>query len=277
MPEMNGHKNDSRYDSMSTEQLREILRKHAHGELEEMPDTEALFVIMEVLESREKEKPKSTEEAYDTFVKHYAPQMGEKNPIPFVKGGVVAGRWMKRVAVIALIFATLTVAAVTAEAFSPNFWGRVAVWTKDFFRFENITDATEGELPEKENNVEMDSLRAAMEQHKVAEKLAPNWIPEGYVCLNVSASKTPKELSISAMYQRGKEYLIIKIRQVFGTTPQQVEKSEDLIETYSANGVEYYIFSNNESLQTAWVVGEFECMIAGKITLEEMKRVIDSI
>ena len=46
---MNGHKNDSRYDSMSTEQLREILRKHDHGELEEMPDTEALFVIMEVL------------------------------------------------------------------------------------------------------------------------------------------------------------------------------------------------------------------------------------
>ena len=123
----------------------------------------------------------------------------------------------------------------------------------------------------------MDSLRAAMEQHKVAEKLAPNWIPEGYVCLNVSASKTPKELSISAMYERDKEYLIIKIRQVFGTTPQQIEKSEDLIETYSVNGVDYYIFSNNESLQTAWVVGEFECVIAGKITMEEMKRVIDSI
>ena len=140
-----------------------------------------------------------------------------------------------------------------------------------------MADGLEVTEPDKENNVELNSLRAAIEQHKVAENLAPNWIPDGYLCLNISATKTPKELSISAMYGRDEDYLIIKIQQVFGEIPQQIEKSEDLIEIYSVDDTEYYILSNNKTLQAAWVVGEFECVIGGKITMEEMKRIIDSI
>ena len=68
MSEMNSRESYTRYDDMTTDQLREILRKHAHGELEKKPDTEELFYIMEVLANRESENPekqiKSTEEAY---------------------------------------------------------------------------------------------------------------------------------------------------------------------------------------------------------------------
>ena len=68
MSEMNSRESYTRYDEMTTDQLREILRKHAHGELEKEPDTEELFYIMEVLANRESENPekqiKSTEEAY---------------------------------------------------------------------------------------------------------------------------------------------------------------------------------------------------------------------
>ena len=100
MSEMNSRESYIRYDEMTTDQLREILRKHAHGELEKEPDTEELFYIMEVLASRESENPekqiKTTEETYATFVKHYAPEMAEGEPIPFAKRGAVATRWMKR-------------------------------------------------------------------------------------------------------------------------------------------------------------------------------------
>jgi hypothetical protein len=277
MSEMNGQKDYSRYDAMRTEQLREILRKHAHGELEIMPDTEELFYIMAVLESREKEKPKSTEEAYETFVKHYAPKMAEKKPIPFTKSSMVAARWMKRVAVIAVIFATLTVAAVTAEAFVPDFWGKVGSWTKEFFHFEDVTNGLEVTEPDKENNAELNSLREALGQYGTVEKLMPNWIPQGYICVDLSANRSPKSLRITAIYERDGERLVIQIRQVFGQIPQQIEKSEDLIEIYSVDDTEYYILSNKQNLQAAWVVGEFECVIGGKITMEEMKRIIDSI
>ena len=71
--------------------------------------------------------------------------------------------------------------------------------------------------------------------------------------------------------------MVIKIRQTIGASANQIEKSEDLLEIYTVNGVDYYIFSNNANLQAAWTIGEFECAIGGKITLEEMKMMINSI
>ena len=281
MSEMNSRESYPRYNEMTTEQLREILRKHAHGELEIEPDTEELFYIMEVLANRENENPekqiKSTEEAYATFVKHYAPEMAEEKPIPFSKRGAVTARWMKRVAVVAIVFVTLTTAAVSAKAFVPDFWEKVASWTKEFFHFQDVSDGTEEKDPETENNAELDSLRDALDQYAGVLELVPNWIPGGYIFADVNVKETPKALLISAVYEKEDEQLFIRIRQEYGSDPVQIEKNEDLIEIYTADGVDYYIFSNYETLQTAWVAGEFECIISGKITLEEMKRIIDSI
>ena len=281
MSEMNSRESYTRYDEMTTEQLREILRKHAHGELEKEPDTEELFYIMEVLADRESENPekqiKSTEEAYEIFVKHYAPEMAEDKPIPFSKRSAVATRWMKRVAVVAIVCVALTTAAVSAKAFAPDFWEKVAIWTKEFFRFEGMTDGTEGKEPDKEDNQELDSLRNALDKYNISAGLMPTWIPNGYKCKDINVKETPKVLSVSAAYEKDGEQLFIRIRQEFGSPPFQIEKNENLIEIYTVDGVDYYIFSNNKNLQTAWIVGEYECLIIGKLTLEDMKKVIDSI
>ena len=281
MSEMNSRESYTRYDDMTTDQLREILRKHAHGELEKEPDTEELFYIMEVLADKESTNPekqiKSTEEAYATFVKHYAPEMAEDKPIPFFKRGTVAARWMKRVAVVAIVCVALTTAAVSAKAFAPDFWEKVAIWTKEFFRFTDVADGTEGQAPDIENNAELASLRDTLEQHGVGETLVPAWIPNGYIFVSVDEKETPKARLISAVYEKNGDQLFIRIRQEFGSPPVQIEKNEDLIEIYTADGVDYYIFSNDKYMQTAWVVGEYECIIIGNLTMEEMKKVINSI
>lgn len=281
MSEMNSRESYTRYDEMTTDQLREILRKHAHGELEKEPDTEELFYIMEVLANRESENPekqiKTTEEAYATFVKHYAPEMAEEKPIPFSKRGTVATRWMKRVAVVAVICVALTTAAVSAKAFAPDFWEKVAIWTREFFHFEDVNGGTEGQEPDVENSAELESLWEAIDQNQITENISPKWLPEGYACRDLDVKRTPKALSISAIYEKSGERLIIQIRQEFDSDPFQIEKNEDLIEIYRVDGVDYYIFSNYDSLQIAWVVGDCECYITSKISMEEMKRIIDSI
>ena len=281
MSEMNSRESYTRYDEMTTEQLREILRKHAHGELEKEPDTEELFYIMEVLADRESENPekqiKSTEEAYETFVKHYAPEMAKETPILFPKRGAVAARWVKRVAVVAIVCVALTTAAVTAKAFAPDFWEKIAIWTREFFHFQDVTDGTEGQEPDKKDNIELNSLLEVVDQYDVPRDLVPTWIPECYICVDANGKHTPKALAISATYEKDGVQLIIQIRQVFGADPVQIEKNEGLIEIYITDGVDYYIFSNNESLQVAWVTEEYECLIIGKLTMEEMKRIIDSI
>ena len=281
MSEMNSRESYPRYDEMTTDQLREILRKHAHGELEKEPDTEELFYIMEVLADRESENPekqiKSTEEAYATFVKHYAPEIAEDKPISFSKRSAIASRWMKRVAVVAIVFVTLTTAAVSAKAFVPDFWEKVASWTKEFFHFQDVSDGTEEKDPETENNAELDSLRDALDQYAGVLELVPNWIPGGYIFADVNVKETPKALLISAVYEKEDEQLFIRIRQEYGSDPVQIEKNEDLIEIYKVHGVDYYIFSNDKYMQTAYIVGEYECIIIANLTMEEMKKVIDSI
>ena len=281
MSEMNSRESYSRYDEMTTEQLREILRRHAHGELEKEPDTEELFYIMEVLADRESENPEkqiqSTEEAYATFVRHYAPEMAKDEPIPFSMRGAVVSRWVKRVAVVALVCVALTTVAVGTKAFAPNFWSKVAYWTKEIFSFEDVNGGTEGQEPDKEVNIELNSLLEVLDQYEMSKELAPKWIPQGYVCVSANGQESPRALSISAVYEKDGEQLIIRIWKKFDSDSVQIEKTEDLIEIYTADGVDYYIFSNDNCMQTAWIAGECECVIIGKLTMEEMKKVIDSI
>ena len=74
MSEMKGRAEFAKYDTMPTEDLQEILRKHAHDELQVQMDMEELYYIMEVLADRRYDTPeqaaKETEEAYANFRKH---------------------------------------------------------------------------------------------------------------------------------------------------------------------------------------------------------------
>ena len=90
MSELNKRAEFSHYDSMTTEELQEILRKHAHDELETEPDTDELYYIMEVLARRREEQDpqafRSDEEALADFRKNYMPramQTGREKVVRF--------------------------------------------------------------------------------------------------------------------------------------------------------------------------------------------------
>ena len=279
MSEMEKREEISRYDSMSTEELQEILRKHAHGELETEPDTQELFEIMEVLSvRRQKEEPqafRSNEEAYAEFCEHYMPKEDQEARPKVIR---FPNRFLKTVAAVLAVVLILAVGtSVTAEALHVDIWGKFANWTKEIFQFSDLPQGTTAANPDKENNAELKSLQNALEQEKVTEKLVPTWMPEGYKSKDLKTVRTPRVLNISAVYEKNGSELIIKIRQTIGVQAPQVEKNDDFLEMYVVDGVEYYIFSNTETLQVAWSIGEFECIIGGNITLEEMKRMIDSI
>ena len=279
MSEMEKREEISRYDSMSTEELQEILRKHAHNELDTEPETDELFEIMEVLSVRRKQQDpqacRSNEEALADFRQNYMPkaiQAGHSKVVRF------PNRAFRVVAAVLAIVAILVVGtSVTAEAFHVDIWGKVATWTKEIFQFSDTPQGTTAANPEQEYNAELKLLQDALSEHTITEKLAPTWMPKGYVNKDLQAMESPRVRNISAVYEKDESELIIKICQTIGVQAPQVEKNDDLLEVYVVDGVEYYIFSNTETLQAAWSIGEFECIIGGNITLEEMKRMIDSV
>lgn len=275
MREIYGH-----YDDMPTEHLQEILRKHAHGELEVAPNTEELFYIMGVLRDRAKLDPskkyRSVEDAHKTLVEYYVPEMREEKAIPRLKNSSIA-QWAKRVAVVAVVCVTLAAVAVGADAFVPGWWDRVHSWTKEIFSFEHVPNGTQGEEPEKQHNLALLSLQEALDLYNITQPLAPSWLPDGYVDVDLKSQRTPREVTISAVYEKEESQLVIKIRQIVGAKELKIEKTEGLIEVYSINGIDYFLIENNEAMQAAWVVDEFECLIGGNVSMEELKRIIDSI
>ena len=276
MSELNKSAEFARYDSMTTEELQEILRKHAHDELETEPDTDELYYIMEVLaRRREEEDPqafRSDEEALADFRKNYLPKETQAKVVRF------PNRALRVAAAVLTIVVILVVGtSVTAEAFHIDIWGKFATWTMEIFQFTDNPQGTPVINPEEDYNSELKSLQDALNEYEITEQLAPTWMPKGYISKNLQVIDSPRVLNISATYEKNGERLIIKIRQTIGVQAPQVEKNDDLLEVYVVDGVKYYIFSNTETLNAAWSTGEFECIITGKITLEEMKKMIDSI
>lgn len=272
-------KDFSQYDCMTTEELQEILRKHAHNELETEPDTEELFKIMEVLSVRRQNTDSpaflSDEEAFAEFDEHYLPKEKEDARPKFVGP---SNRILKTVAaLLAIVFVLAVGTTLTAKAFHVDIWAKFASWTKEFFQFTDSAQGITVANPEKENNLELKSLQDALMQYSVTEKLVPTWMPEGYKSGDLSIVSTPRLLNINALYKNNEDRLIIRVSQTIGAPAKQVEKSDDLFEIYTVGGIDYYIFSNNSNLQAKWTIGEYECVIIGQITLDEMKAMIDSI
>ncbi len=279
MSELEKREGLSRYDSMPTEELQEILLKHLNGELETEPDTQDLFEIMEVLSKRRKtENPqafRSNEEAFAEFVAYYMPKETEKPAQP--KRSILSSRLLRTAAAVLAIILVLTLGmTVTAKAFNFDIWGKFAIWTKEFFHFTDNSSVNDPK-PDKELSIEFDQLRETLAAHNIDKSIIPSWLPDGYKHKDVTIMTSPFERSIVAIFERDNVELVIQIQQMFGVEPGQIEKDDSLLEIYTVNDINYYIFSNNTRLQAAWVLGEFECQIIGKITVEEIKAMIDSI
>ena len=275
MSELEKRKDFSQYECMTTEELQEILCKHTHGELETEPDTQELFEIMEVLSSRRQNAGfpafHSDEDAFAEFCDHYMPQEKEA-------ARPKINRTLKTVAAVLAIVLVLAVGTtMTAKAFHIDIWSKLANWSKELFQFTDSPQNTIAEDPEKEYSAELKSLQDALAKENITEKLVPAWLPEGYESKDLSVVSTPRMLIINAIYKKNESELIIKICQTNGTPANQVEKNDNLFEIYTIDGIDYYFFSNTETLQVAWAIGEFECIIIGPITMDEGKKMIDSI
>lgn len=268
----------SKYDSMSTEQLQEILRLDAHRTDGVEMDTDELFYIMGVLADRRRNDSsytgKTAKEAYETFQKHYLPKDATT---PETRKPIVMPSWIRKAVAVAAALAVIFTATLNVDANGFNLWGKVAQWSQDFFRFEDVTHETEPSNPDVHNKSEYASLQDALLAHKIVQPLAPTWMPAGYSLDKIEVARSPRETSIYAYYRNGSTDISISIRQLIGSMPEDIEKSDDLIEAYESNGVTYYIFSNNKKLQVAWIVEEFEGLIIAQVSVDEMKAILDSI
>lgn len=268
----------SKYDTMTTEELEEILRLDVDAPEGQESDTETLLYVMEVLVKRKRSTghTENTAQAYESFKKNYLPEVEEKINALETKKSVRKQplRWLRSLSAVAAVLVIILLGSITAKALGFDLWETVVKWTQETFHFG---DAQTDNGPDTAGDLEYASLQEALRKNDINEPLAPTWIPEGYQLIDIKIQATPMQDKYSAQYRNGEKELIITVRNYLDDNPQYVEKSEDLIEIYAVSGVEYYLLANNERKQAVWIKDSYECYILGDLTIEELKQMIDSI
>ena len=264
----------TKYNAMSTEALEEILRLDAEMPEGQESDADTILYVMEVLAERKRNNShtgKTALEAYESFKSNYMPETDRKRSPASAKTGGRRPCWVRSLAAIAAVLVILIAGTVTADALGLNIWKTIVQWTQETFHFgaQGNSDA--------DNNLLYTSLQEALEKGNVPVWLAPTYIPDGYSLEDVKVEQTPKKKVYKAKYTDGEKCLTIVIQDYSDKNPAYAEQSEGLVEEYEASGITYYLFDNNEQVWAAWTVDSYECYITGDVTIDDLKRMVNSI
>lgn len=270
------------YDAMTTEELQQILRDDASKHEGSESDMEMLLYVMDVLAKRRQanHEGKTPEEALETFKQEYYTEIdissdfeSDSAPCRMYHGT----RWMRGLiaAVAALVF--MIGGSFTANAMGFDVWDIIAKWTQETFHFGYASDVEESNAPSSDFEHPCASLQEALDQCNITLALVPTWIPDGYVEGDVEITQTPKYRAFVAKYDSDEESIIIRIADYLDGFSMQIERSDKLIEVYSVDGIDYYIFDNYDYLEAVWISDDCECYISGAVSVSEMEEMIDSI
>ncbi len=272
----------AKYDAMRTEELQQILREDASKPAGEGSDADSLLSIMEVLAKRRKERGegKSPEEALKSFKKHYA----SENDIPFVSEISPAAKkrnasrgWKRSLVTVAAMLALVIGSSLAARAFGFDLWKTIAKWTQETFHFGYVGETEATSAPSLNYANPCSELQNILDSCDIDQKLVPTWLPAGYEEVETTMENTPIQRRFVAKYHFGDKLIRIRIVDYLSDRPTQIEQSGTLLEVYSIDGIDYYIFDNEGQLQASWIIGSIESCISGPVTLLEMKGIIDSI
>ena len=285
MPNMQDRKAKqfSRFDAMSTDELQAFLREDDSKPMGEESDTEEIFYVMEVLAKRRKEQQegKDPAKALATFKHNYyteneTPSISES--VPVVSKRSNSGRWKRGlVAAVAALFILVIGNSITVSALGFDLFAIIAKWTQETFHFSQAGQVEETNAPSPNFARPCGSLQAALDEYKVKASLVPTWMPGGYEECDIKTTENPAQRHFFAKYQNGDKTIRMRIIDYLDTHPTQVEQSSSLIEVYRSNGIDYYIFDNYDQLKATWINGNYECSIAGPVSVSEIKEIIDSI
>ena len=265
----------SKYEAMETEELEEILRLDAETPAGVETDTELVLFILEVLASRRNTTNitgNTAQKAWESFEQNYMPEESRKSATAHK-----SAPWLRRLTAAAAVIALLIVIPITTKALTlEEVWNIFARWAKETFSFVS-GDNTDVSEPVVDDGLEYSSMQEMLKKYDRDYSLVPTWIPDGFVPESIQKVITPAQEIYLARYIGGDKKFSIRVQNYLNEDFQKVEIEEEYSEIYPYEGVDYYLFENVDQSRAFWVVGSYECIISGDLSIDELKLMIDSI
>lgn len=278
-------------DQLSTDQLLDLLR--AEPEAPEGGDDGLTMRILEVIEARERVRPTGLlpdpDRAWADFQTYFNTPDGEGRPLypvkdPEEKPGRppvrMGTRLFRRLLPLAAVVAVSLSGMIAAQAMGVDVFGALARWTDETFRFAGEA-GTARDASSPENEAVRRPLQDALDQYGVTAVPAPGWYPEGAELVrDVNVKENEEALIISCdLTCEGKSFNItVQQYPTPGRLFQQTfEKDASNMEEYRSAGRTFYIMSNPPDSRATYSDGQTALSISGELSLEHLKKIIDSI
>ena len=287
----------SRFDVMSTEELKELLYQDSLLPSGQETDMDAILYIMEVVAKREAtEHPEicpDTEKAWKSFNELYRSEDNdgtslyeevEDEPEPILTAVPTPPnehskprkniRFVLRTAIVAAVLIVILVgSSLVACASGFDLWGAVAQWTKETFGFNTSSMPLDKSALYSESNDPRDVLL----KYDISVPLLPTWMPEGYSFQEIEFMEAPTRRVFYVRYINGNQKISMTIALLSGASTYAHEKNSPDAITYPSNGIDHFIMENMDQITIVWTIGTYECSIRGSISVEEAQNIIDSI
>lgn len=176
-------------------------------------------------------------------------------------------------AVIVLLSGT-----VTAYALGYDVFGAIATWTKETFSFTQQTEMTPSAAVPSEDMTGISDLQSALDEYGITEKLAPTYIPDGYMKSEFYVDTSNTCTLFTSVLDNGDDTIIIQIRQ-YSSAKDRADYEKDIEdpEVYTIGDIPHYIMANMGECLAIWAYGLYEVNISGLKTEDELIKMIDSI
>lgn len=295
---MENHDREYSYlEEFSTEQLKEIIR--VDNDSPDGIDPELIDHVLEVIIKRERQAPTGwlpdKEEAWNEFETYYDIPEGDGMELypcagdeeePEHSGAHIQpsatrrGRLksaLKAVQVAAAALAAVFILAVGAQGAGFNVFGAIGRWTDDVFHF---VPASEAAAQDARNREYHDSIQAALDDLGIVGDWVPTWYPEGFeMGENKLADLKPVD-KVHYLFTNGEKTFFIHIMRFHSISDINqfgLEKDPSLVEVYTKDSTEVYIFSNAGVVTAAWIDDFIMETISGNLSISDVKFMVDSI
>lgn len=179
----------------------------------------------------------------------------------------------KNVILTMLVFC-IAVASFSTTTRAKELFDHIANWSAESFWFSlanKATDSTSIDLSD-----EFDDTFFPID---IPENILPTWFPENFVKKTEDIYELHTKELEKVVYENvsSSEYFSISIAYLHSETTTIYEKDVSDVIIYQADGIDFYIINNMDTLSAIWKYGSFECQITGNISKEILLGIIDSI
>ena len=274
----------SRFDSMTTDELREFLRNDALKKEEDASlDIDATLYIAGVIASRE--YIPDIDAAWEEFEQSYLPDAGEKTlyeeilsvpsgPVDASSGRPKTKRRLLRFSLIAAAAALL----ISATAFTVAKIGWFHTWNTEELWSRQAREAAPAQATALPKPTYYDEMAEALDSIGAPAHTIPLWIPDGYELTRTDSTITNPLISYTFSFSNVDQHLIILQFSSYNNNKAysySIDKGSP--DVYTAGGIKHSILTNMDSYGAVWWFGNFECFLYGYENRDDLIKTIDSL